>query len=739
MPTTSFQFQGNKLALDARPDRLDLRDRMYAPRVCSLPPFYPDTATVKKYLPKYIKAGMVLDQGSEGACTGFGLAAVINYLLWLRDPRAKQTSPRMLYHLAKFYDEWAGQDYTGSSCRGALKGWHKHGVCSRELWPYTVAKDKSVPAFEAPKKNWAQDAVSRPLGVYYRVDKSSVTEMQAAILEIGAIYVSANVHQGWRFSTAKPKAKKLSFSSYKELPVIEWSPTSIGGHAFALIGYTDQGFVVQNSWGTEWGHLGFAILTYEDWVANGTDAWTVSLGVPVRHGAISAGNRPNQATNLQHGAGLAHISTAPAFRPGSSLLAADPPAAARADGLPILSQDQAYGLTVVMGNDGGLIQRIVQAENAEATVDQVLLASPLEWLKKQKDKQTLKLALYAHGGLNSEEDSLKRIGVMAPYFLANGIYPVFITWKTGLLETFTDILADKIKDFLPGASLSFNIFENIKNAAIEAADRTVEAVSESIGGKSQWVQMKQNAGQAALDGAPPRGLFVMAERLQQLAAKLGQQLEIHLVGHSAGSIVHGHLLQLLAQRQLKVSSCSLFAPACTVEFANQSYRAAIEQNFLQRKDFHIHLMSDARELDDNVASIYHKSLLYLVARAFETLHKTPLLGMATSLDGSYFVRKDTADDQWNSATRPVLSSWNNFYWGGDIPSGFAASGEGLAADLAKTLHIVNAKTVNCGRRQIPTAHGSFDNDIDTVAATLARILGLKSTKDLPQAVLDLDY
>ena len=36
----------------------------------------------------------------------------------------------MFYELAKLYDEWPGQDYEGSSCRGALKGWHKHGVCS---------------------------------------------------------------------------------------------------------------------------------------------------------------------------------------------------------------------------------------------------------------------------------------------------------------------------------------------------------------------------------------------------------------------------------------------------------------------------------------------------------------------------------------------------------------------------------------------------------------------------------
>jgi hypothetical protein len=64
---------------------------------------------------------MVLDQGHEVACTGFGLAATINSLLWRRkllhpdgkgnltikssEPPPEKVSTRMLYHLARFYDE----------------------------------------------------------------------------------------------------------------------------------------------------------------------------------------------------------------------------------------------------------------------------------------------------------------------------------------------------------------------------------------------------------------------------------------------------------------------------------------------------------------------------------------------------------------------------------------------------------------------------------------------------------
>src|SRR5687768_2735715 len=121
--------------LDARPDRLDLRDREFTPSVVSLPHEWPDEAAMRRLVPSYCESGLVLDQGTEGACTGFGLACVVNYLHWRmalengarenqsrRKPGRKSriahetVSPRMLYHLARFYDEWPGEDYDGSSC-----------------------------------------------------------------------------------------------------------------------------------------------------------------------------------------------------------------------------------------------------------------------------------------------------------------------------------------------------------------------------------------------------------------------------------------------------------------------------------------------------------------------------------------------------------------------------------------------------------------------------------------------
>ena len=101
--------------------------------------------------------------------------------------------------------------------------------------------------------------------------------MRAAIQEVGAIFVSAQVHKGWDLK--KCTAKKVN---HKSLPRIAWKADTErqGGHAFALVGFNRRGFIVQNSWGPGWGLKGFAILAYDDWGANGKDAWVCVMGAP---------------------------------------------------------------------------------------------------------------------------------------------------------------------------------------------------------------------------------------------------------------------------------------------------------------------------------------------------------------------------------------------------------------------------------------------------------------------------
>lgn len=764
MPNERIVINGHELTLDARPDRLDLRDRPYMPRVACLPPRWPRDGDIGRFLKGYTDSGRIRDQGQEGACTGFGLACVINHLYFRQTleqcgldmaAAVKQMPPlvseRMLYHLARFYDEWPGEDYDGSSCRGALKGWHKHGVCADAKWPYwSGAGRKRSSRFVPPAPDWDADAVHRPLGVYYRIDRNSVVDMMAAIFEVGAIYVSGNVHQGW----AVPSASRRTLPSHDNLPLIQYQ-AGTGGHAFALVGYNEHGFVVQNSWGEAWGHGGFAVLPYRDWVDNGTDAWVCALGVPTSGAAEAPAARGARKKAAEGGAGRPR-SRAFYVRSGRSnaalgagtglagLVGDDD--AGKGFNYDVVGRDLAprdtqwaYEHALVADNDGMPMSRLVRCENARAAVETVAYENVAAWMKASPANR--RVVVYAHGGLNSEADSILRARVMGPYFEANGIYPIFVTWKTGFLETLRMMMQDKLKDLLSGggdmsADWWRGVSSQIKDWAArerEKLDRRIEVFFEDTTGKPFWTQMKQNAALAALDA---RAIGLLAQHLGRLQQDF-KGVDIHLLGHSAGSLVLGQLLGKMAGRAT-ASTCSLFAPACTVMFANQFYIPAMQNGTLPKRQTHIHLLSDENELADTVGP-YGKSLLYLVSRAAEEVHKTPLLGLINVFSDDRNVRRreffDDAGDpaccHYQAALDAWVENWKKF--GGVFQ---------VQSDHQMRIRCEqddDGRLVPNTFRKSQATHGGFDNCIDHVELALARMLGVTNVAKLPRRVVNLDY
>jgi hypothetical protein len=649
---------GKKRVLNASKDPSDLRDRAYLPPPVGLYGAFPTDADVKALLPTYAGAGLVLDQGQEGACTGFGLACVVNYLRWRKGGMPKRmasVSPRMLYNFARRYDEYAGEDYDGSSCRGALKGWFNHGVCLEADWPYGDADAR-------PLYGYAQRAAQQTLGVYFRVELRSIIDLQAAIQHVGAVYVSAFTHEGW---SAVPQVGKVP-KGHADLPVIPFGgrPSETDGHAFALIGFNASGFVIQNSWGPQWGVGGFAVLSYADWLANGMDAWVVALGVPgVVVGRVGAASVA--ARGAEGGA-------------NTSLW---------------WSREQAYQHSVVLGNDGRVKRYLTEDELSRTLLHQVA-GLPDQWFRSRAGAGPKRLVIYAHGGLNSEEAAIQRARAMGRHFIANGCYPVFMVWKTGLLDCIANIVSDAWHK------------EPAKAAGVGewVTDRTDLLIEKSIGrplARPVWSEMKENAELAFCTG---RGGDLLVTALQKLFDAWGDEFELHVMGHSAGSILLGHLLTALSARRLSAmaKSAHLYAPACSVQFANRHYAP----NVALMKRLYIDLLSDRVERNDNVAAVYRKSLLYLVSNALEVDPRMPLLGLENAF------REDYAGWDGTSSTGDTLRSWRR-----------AASEAHL--QQGGRLTVLDAGKVMVARpdRSVSAGHATFDNDLEVVGRTLSRIVG----------------
>jgi hypothetical protein len=361
-----------KYRLTAQSDSPDFRDFTYQPALVKLKTSLPVPGNLN-----------IRKQGKEGCCTGFGLAAVIDRLI--RESRRKikrkdiTVSARMLYEMAQRHDEWSGEDYEGSSCRGAIKGWHNMGVCQEALYPYGGEANSGF-TVEA-----AKDARNNTIGAYYRLG-GRISDYHAALTEAGAIFCSANVHDGW--DNVDPDSGEIPFSRDAQ-----------GKHAFALVGYDAKGFWVQNSWGKDWGKGGTALWTYEDWLFNIQDAWVFRMALPTPQiwhlpaksnstaGAAKKAPTPSRAEIAGH---FAHI-------------------------------------------DDGLFHN---SGRYWSDLNDVKLTAELLADSSHYDH----LLFYAHGGLNSPKASARRIAAMKETFKANRIYPFHLMYDTSLLEELKDIV-----------------------------------------------------------------------------------------------------------------------------------------------------------------------------------------------------------------------------------------------------------------------------------------------------------
>ncbi len=583
----------------------DLRDWIYRPDLRPLPRRMPPPPDV-----------FILDQGDTAACTGFALAAAINHQ-YRAAGEPIRVSPRMLYEMAKRHDEWPGEAYAGSSLRGAIKGWANMGVCRDTLWPFHPGRVGRLTVRRA------KDARNHVVGAYYRV-LPELSHCQAALNEAGVLVASAQVHDGW---------------DDPENGVIQPGGTPRGGHAFAVVGYDERGFWVQNSWGRSWGRDGLALWTYEDWIDNVWDTWVFRLAPPA---PSIFGQRPRQARSEGAQEGMRRSSVPRRAIAGHFVHVDD----GRYDG---------HGRYWSSADDVDQTARLVAESDR---YDHVLF--------------------YVHGGLNSPTDSARRIDAMRDVFKANGIYPFHVMYDTGLGEELWDIVRRK------GRAADARV-----GGFTDWTDRFLERLLRRPG-TLVWEEMKRDARAAfSAEGAATDALLRFMSRQEHRA----RPLRFHLVGHSTGAVAIGALLYTLRRRRITFETCSLMAPACTLDDYRRTYLPALRKGArLRIREMAVYNLVDSLEQDDDVAGVYRKSLLYLVSNAFERVTGAPLLGMERFSRGA-----------------PTVAGLPRFHY---------SDGHG-------------------GEATRSTTHGGFDNDPWTMNHILRRILGGRPRRGF--TAKDLDY
>lgn len=173
----------------------------------------PKTLLTSKY---WSSDGWWGDQGNTPQCVGYSWAH------WIEDGPTEHggiapiISPSLIYKEAQKLDEWSGENYDGTSVRGAAKYLRNTNKISAYLWTYDI------------------------------------NVLINTVLTTGPVVVGTN----WYSSMFRPDRNGL----------IRAVGTLSGGHAYVINGVdrTKQLFRIKNSWGRRWGKSGHAFISFSD-------------------------------------------------------------------------------------------------------------------------------------------------------------------------------------------------------------------------------------------------------------------------------------------------------------------------------------------------------------------------------------------------------------------------------------------------------------------------------------------
>ena len=232
----SFLFRRHSLNVPDLPP--DERDWTVPPR--------PESEDISKLKSFTLRGSTVpvKSQGSIGSCVGHSGRVTYGFFPVFKK---EEPSPMWIYKKGKFHDAFPGEEYSGTTIRGACKALQKEGCCFESFWPYVSKEDT------APKEGAPEDAATKKIKAYYVIPAPSTFQIKEQIMK-GPLWASFRVHRHIYYT---PKTGVIDTKKYLASDVV-------GGHAVSLVGWKEiEGklyWEFQNSWGWWFGDDGFFFM-----------------------------------------------------------------------------------------------------------------------------------------------------------------------------------------------------------------------------------------------------------------------------------------------------------------------------------------------------------------------------------------------------------------------------------------------------------------------------------------------
>lgn len=219
-----------------KPDKVDHRDHLYQLHNDIDNRILPSTVDLRSLCPD------VYDQGKLGSCTANAIGGAYQFDE-IRQHNHDQFVPSRLfiYYNEREMEGTVNED-SGAEIRDGIKSIATLGVCDEKIWPYDISQFKVKPCGKA--YNNAQNHH----GVKYHRLSQSIDELRHCLSNGYPFVFGFAVYQSF-------ESERVARTGYMNMPLS--NDKFLGGHAVMAVGYTDDYFIIRNSWGSSWGDKGY--------------------------------------------------------------------------------------------------------------------------------------------------------------------------------------------------------------------------------------------------------------------------------------------------------------------------------------------------------------------------------------------------------------------------------------------------------------------------------------------------
>ncbi len=184
---------------------------------------------------------IIEDQSIYGTCVAHAISTALKY----GDKKQKKT--RKYYSKGYIYANRKDTDYQGEGMiiREALKQLNHCGDCEYTLFPYNNTYPVLKEKLSLSKEKCDKNATPNKILNYFKIE--NINDIKTALMTCGAVICALPVYSNFNGNITLPPSGE----------------ESLGNHAMCLVGWDKTGWIIQNSWGKDFGNNGLTHVSYD--------------------------------------------------------------------------------------------------------------------------------------------------------------------------------------------------------------------------------------------------------------------------------------------------------------------------------------------------------------------------------------------------------------------------------------------------------------------------------------------